>query len=135
MLPIVRFQALDVGERVTQKIVLRAAKERSLIDPTIQLRAIVVEGGNVKAAEEWTRTTWMPHVSLLYANKNVTEDERLQAMKLINENGVHFDGDKDELKDPACAQWKGGRILWVDTRGEITSWRVLGERDLEFHVI
>lgn len=141
-LPLVRFQTVDVGQRVTQKIRLGVLREEggggSLIDLAVQLRASAVEGGNVKAAAKWAESVWMPHVSLLYADISVGEEQRLQVIKAVKESGIWLyddEDDEDERNDDddkvsITAQWNGGRILWVDTRGDIPAWTVLGERDL-----
>lgn len=128
---IVRFQTLDIGARVTKKLTLRVAKEGSLVDLAIQLRVMAVEGGSRKAAEEWAKTTWAPHVSLLYADTNIEEDERLEAMKAVKDNGIHLEKNGEEPTEPTYAGWEGGKILWVDTRGEIGGWTILGKRDVK----
>ena len=128
--PIVRFQAVDVGEQVTRKLTLRVVKERSLVDLAVQIRTMAVEGGSREAAEEWAKTTWTPHVSLLYADTNIEEDKRLEAMNAVNENGIRLE-DGEEPTEPACTGWEGGKVLWVDTRGDIGGWRILSKKDVE----
>jgi Cyclic phosphodiesterase-like protein len=129
--PIVRFLSLDVGERITRKLTLRVAKESTLVDLAIQLRAKAVGGGSREAAENWVKTTWAPHVSLLYADTDIGEEKRLEVMKTVIENGIRIEVDGEGPMEPACAQWEGGKLVWVDTRGEIGGWRILGKRDLE----
>jgi Cyclic phosphodiesterase-like protein len=133
--PIVRFESLDVGERITRKLTIRVAKELTLVDLAIQLRAMAVEGGSREAAEKWVKTTWAPHISLLYADTNIGEEKRLEVIKTVSENGIRIEANGEVPMEPACDGWEGGKIVWADTRGEIGGWRILGTRDLEVDAI
>ena len=127
--PIVSLQTLEVGDRVTQKISLRIIKEDTLVDLAVQLRAVAVEDGNLEAAKTWATTIWTPHISLLYADTRLGDNERLEAEKLVRENGIRFH-DQEGCSEASPLVWRGSRILWVDTRGDIENWKILGERDL-----
>jgi Cyclic phosphodiesterase-like protein len=102
--PTVRFLSLDVGERITRKLTLRVAKESTLVDLAIQLRAKAVEGGSREAAGKWVKTTWEPCVSLLYVDTNIGEEKRLEVMKTVTENGIRIEVDGEGPMEPACAQ-------------------------------
>ena len=127
----VYFQSLEIGDRITQKVTLRVAKTQSLMDMATQLRAFAVECDNVDAAQQWARTTWMPHVSLLYADTQIGENERLGIGKIIREYEVPLDEHPKESIEPTNASWTGAQVWWVDTRGEIANWKILGKRDLK----
>ena len=116
-----------VGERSTQKIILLVKKKGSLVDLAIQIRAKAIEDGSIEVAHDWARTSWMPHISLLYADANLDESERERAEKIVKEMGMlSHEGRLDEEGAP----WIGARVLWVDTRQEIRNWTVIGERSL-----
>ena len=128
--PVVSIQSLAVGDRVTQKIILLVHKERSLIDLAVQLRAMAVEGGSMKAAQEWAKTIWMPHITLLYADAELGEIERSQAKQIVQESGIGLQEEGADPKNLEGIPWSRAKVLWVDTRKGIQDWTIIAERPL-----
>ena len=128
--PVVTIQSLAVGARVTQKIILLVHKERSLVDLAVQLRAMVVEGGSMKTAQDWAKIIWMPHISLLYADAELGEVERSQAKQIVQENGIALQEERANPSNLEGIPWSGAKILWVDTRKGFPDWTVIAERPL-----
>ena len=123
-------QSLAVGDRVTQKIILLVHKERSLVDLAVQLRAMVVEGASMKAAQEWAKMIWMPHITLLYADAEVGEIERSQAKEIVRESGIALQEEGADTRNLEEIPWSKAKILWVDTRKGIKDWTIIAERPL-----
>jgi len=132
-LPVLRFQSLYIGDIVTQKIVLLVDKDPSLCALAVQIRAAAMEGRNIESAKQSVDKTWMPHVSLLYADTLVGPEKRLEVIEALEQTGIQFqpDGEETALEHSRLSGWEGGSILWVDTRGEIESWKVIGKLDLK----
>ena len=128
--PVVSIQSLAVGDRVTQKITLLVQKEPSLVDLAVQIRAMVVEGGSMKAAQEWAKTIWMPHISLLYADAEIGEIERSQAKEIVQEIGIALQEEGADPRNTEEIPWTGAKVLWVDTRKDIQDWTIIAERPL-----
>ena len=130
--PLIRFKSLEIGDRITQKIILPINKEGSLVDLAVQLRATAVEGGNTKAAQSWAAATWTPHVSLLYADADLGHRERSEARVLVEQEGIQLSELGEDFVQAPSTDWRRARILWVDTRGSIADWKVLGEKEITF---
>ena len=128
--PVVQIQVLDIGDIVVQKCTLRVAKEGSLMDLAVRIRAAAAEGDDQEAAKKWAAITYRPHVSMLYADVQLGDEEASKARQLVRKSGIQIPEPGEDAEPSSSGRWEGGRVIWVDTRGEIADWKVLGERDL-----
>lgn len=94
----------------------------------------MVENGATEAAERWVAQEWVPHLSLLYADTDISEAKKEEILRKLNENWILLESNGQEMdlegEGKRYTGWVGGRILWMDTTGEITDWEILGERDI-----
>ena len=130
-LPHVMFETLDVGEPFFRKLTLSTAKD-PLLEVAVQIRATAVENGDAAAARRWAEDVYAPHVSLLYADLEITEEKRVEILgdldrvgiKLKNEGALR--GEENEGYDG----WAGGKIVLVSTWKKLEDWAVTAERPL-----
>lgn len=63
--PVVTFTQLDTEKPFFRKLTLRVEKDMALLALATECRAIAVEKGNERSAEQWCNTVFRPHCSLL----------------------------------------------------------------------
>ncbi|KAL9032155.1 MAG: hypothetical protein Q9214_008087, partial [Letrouitia sp. 1 TL-2023] len=116
------------------KLSIHVSKIPSLTTLATQVRSIVVNNVDKEAAQRWVAQEWVPHLSLLYADTDISEVKKEEVLRKLNESGVLMESDGREtgveMEGKGYTGWEGGRILWMDTRGEIAGWEVLAERDI-----
>lgn len=122
---------LDVGSIFVKKLTLSAEKS-PLLDLGIKFRTVGVENGDVAKATVWANEEWQPHVSLLYANIEVSEKERENVLKAIQSLGIEAVGEPDLSGYEGIKHrgWTGGRLVLVPTWKPIPEWQVVAERAL-----
>ena len=111
----VRLESLEVGAQYFQKITLGVSKG-SLETFAAYVRSIAVENGNMAAATSWAKEFWAPHVSLMYADIEVTAEERQEILHAVTEAGIRVGKQQDLLKHGKgeYSGWNGGRIALVE---------------------
>ena len=129
--PSVSLQSLDIGQQFFKKLTL-SSKKASLQELVVQVRAAAVENGDDRAAKEWFGENYAPHVSLLYAEIDITESKRREVLEDLVQAGVRLEtegllgGREHEGHDG----WDGGRVVLVTTWKELKDWAVVAERIL-----
>ena len=93
------------------------------------VRSIAVENGDVAAAVSWAKA-WEPHVSLMYANIEISVEKRQEILQVIIEAGIPIEKEhvfieygKDDYNG-----WKGGRIALIDVWKGVGNWNVIASR-------
>ena len=129
--PSVSFQSLDVGRQFFRKLTLGVSKA-SLRSLAVQVRAAAVEDGNEVAAKQWAEESYLPHVSLLYADIEIQDSKRRQIIHDLEKAGIQLmkGGSCGALKDEGYNGWTGGRIVLVSTWKELKDWSIVAERSL-----
>ena len=125
----VRLESLDVGAQYFKKLTLSVIKE-PLENLGAYVRSAAVENGNMAAATSWAKKTWAPHVSLMYADIEVTAEKRLEILQAVIEAGIRIGKEHESLeyRKGECSGWKGGRIALVETWKGFRDWKVVASR-------
>lgn len=113
------------------KLTLSASKA-PLLEVAIQTRAAAVEHGNQSEASSWANKNWAPHVSLLYADVDITEQKRKEVLLALHKAGIRL-GEERGLADAdggGFDGWDGGRIVLVPTWRDPKEWVVVAEREI-----
>lgn len=124
----VRFESLDVGAQYFKKLTLSVNKGSLEVLGT-HVRSTAVENGDMTAATSWAKETWAPHVSLMYANIEVTAKKCQEMLQVVREAGVRV-GKEHGLEggESDYSGWNGGRIALVETWKEPRDWEVVASR-------
>ena len=122
----VRFESLDIGAHYFKKLTLSVDK-RPLAIWGAQIRSAVVENGDLTAARSWAEDTWVPHVSLMYADIEVTAELHQEIMHMVIESGVRV-GEEQRLSERDVSAWTGGRIALVETWKNLSNWKIVASR-------
>lgn len=127
----VRLESLDVGAQYFKKLTLSVNKEPLETFGT-HVRSTAVENGNMAAATRWAKETWAPHVSLMYADIEVSAKKRQEILHVITEAGIRFRKEHGLPEDGKCEcrGWKQGRIALVETWKELRDWEVIASRTI-----
>jgi 2',3'-cyclic-nucleotide 3'-phosphodiesterase len=125
--PNVLFRSLDVGTPFFKKLTLSVAKG-PLQDIASQIRAAAIEDGDATAARHWAIDVYAPHVSLLYADIEISEQKRTEILQDLESAGIGLEADGALRVDEAWKAWKGGRIVLVSTWKDLEEWSVTAER-------
>lgn len=127
--PDVRLESLDVGDQYFKKLTLSVYKG-SLEDFGAHVRSTVVENGDMAAATSWAKGTWAPHVSLMYADIEVTAEKRQEILQVVTNAGIRIGKEYRLLEDgkSGYSGWSGGRIALVETWKELGDWEVVASR-------
>lgn len=125
----VRLESLDVGAQFFKKITLSVNKG-PLETFGAHVRSAVVENGDMTAAISWVKETWAPHVSLMYADIEVTAGERQEIEQMVIEAGVGIGTGHGSLEngEDDHSGWKSGWIALVETWKEPKDWKVVASR-------
>lgn len=103
-----------------------------MLELAIQSRAAAVEHGNHSAASDWADKDWAPHVSLLYADVEITEQKREEVLQALHEAGIRL-GEERGLagaEGESVDGWDGGRIVLVPTWRDPKEWAIVAEREV-----
>ena len=125
----VRLESLDLGAQYFKKVTLRVNRGR-LERFGAQVRSAAVENGDMSAAMIWVKETWAPHVSLMYANIEVTAEKREEILQVVTEAGIRIGKEHGLLKDGKgdYSGWTGGRIALIETWKEPKDWKFVASR-------
>ena len=124
----VRFESLDVGAQYFKKLTLSVDKA-PLENFGAHIRSTVVEKGDMAAATSWAKD-WTPHVSLLYASIEVTDEKCQEILQVIREVGLRIGKEPRLVENGTCdlSAWNGGRIALVETWKELRDWKIVASR-------
>lgn len=122
------FESLVVGSHYFKKLTLSVDKG-PLETFGAHVRSIAVENGNMAAATSWAKV-WEPHVSLMYANIEITIEKCQEILQVVIEEGIPLKKEHVFIKDGEDNYngWKGARIALVDTWKELGNWNVIASR-------
>ena len=125
----IRFASLDVGPQYFKKISLNVNKGPLETFGT-HVRSAAAENGDMAAATNWTKETWTPHVSLMYADIEVTAEKRQEILHVVLEAGIRIGKEQELPKDGNgdYSGWNGGRVALVATWKELRDWEVIALR-------
>lgn len=125
----VRLESLDVGGQYFKKLTLSVDKG-PLEFFGAHVRSIAVENGDMAAATSWAKETWAPHVSLMYAEIEITAEKRQEIVEVVIWAGIRLGKDNGLLEDGQghYSGWNGGRIALVETWKELKDWEVIASR-------
>ena len=125
----VRLESLDVGAQYFKKVTL-GVKKGPLVTLGAHVRSAAVESGSMTAATRWAKETWAPHVSLMYADIEVTAEKRQEILRVVTAAGIRIVEDNGLLEDGRghYREWNGGRIALVETWKELRDWEVVASR-------
>ncbi|OCL03151.1 2',3'-cyclic-nucleotide 3'-phosphodiesteras-like protein [Glonium stellatum] len=119
----VKFERLETSGVFFRKMTIRVAKQG--VRPLATVARSVVEG---YAAEEqskkWVEEIFGPHLSLLYADVEVSEESGKEMETVVRETGVSPEG-VGEL-----GSWVGGSVVLVPTDMKIEDWNPIAARNL-----
>ena len=129
--PSVNFQSLDVGQQFFRKLTLGVSKP-PLQSLAVQVRAAAVENGNPAAAQHWEEKSYLPHVSLLYADIDIQDSKRRKILHDLEKAGIQLmkEGSSGAPEGEGHNGWTGGRIVLVSTWKELKDWSIVAERNL-----
>ena len=118
-----------MGTQYFKKLTLSVNKE-PLEHFGTHTRSIAVENGDVATATSWVKDIWAPHVSLMYADIEVSAEKRQEIMQVVIEAGIRIGKEGVLLEDGKgdCRGWNGGRIALVETWKEPRDWEVIASR-------
>ena len=71
----IHFESLDVATQYFKKVTL-SVKKGPVETFGAHVRSAAVENGDMVAAAGWAKGIWAPHVSLMYADTEVTTDRQ-----------------------------------------------------------
>ena len=115
------FTEIKTGSTFLKECYLQVEKTSALVGLQKQLQAQVFRIADdefmQEAIEEWDQ-----HLSILYSNQNLFEEQLSEIKSTVEEKGVQVDSSR--------AAWIGGRIQLVDTSLPVVDWQVLAERAL-----
>lgn len=122
-------ESLDVGAQYFKKLILSVSKG-PLETFGAHVRSTAVENGGMTAATSWVKETWAPHVSLMYADIEVTAEKRQEILQVVAEAGIRIEKQNVLLEDGKgdYSGWTGGRIALVETWKELRDWEVVAAR-------
>lgn len=125
----VRLESLNVGAQYFKKLTLSVIRGPLEIFGAY-VRSAAVENGDMAAATSWAKETWEPHVSLMYADNEVTAEKRQEILQAVIEAGIRIRKEHESLEDGkgGYSGWNGGRIALVETWKEIRDWEVVALR-------
>ncbi len=103
-----------------------------MLELAIQTRAAAVEYGNHGTASSWANKDWAPHVSLLYADVEVSEQKREEVLRALHEAGIRLseEGGLVAVERGGFNGWDGGRIVLVPTWRDPEEWVFVAEREV-----
>ena len=93
------------------------------------VRSIAVEIGNLAAAVSWAKV-WEPHVSLMYADIEISVEKRKEILQVVIEAGIPIEKEHVFIKygEDNYNGWKGGWIALVDAWKGKGNWNVIASR-------
>lgn len=124
----VRFKALDVGAAFFKKLTLSVDKE-PLERFGAYIRSTVVESGDMAAATRWVKE-WAPHVSLMYADIEVTADKFQEILQVVMNAGIQTGNEHRFLEGRNCYVSKWNRIALIETWKEPMDWKIVASREI-----
>ena len=127
--PDVRFESLEVGPQYFKKLILSVEKGPLETLGTL-IRTTAVEKGNLSAAKSWAKETWAPHVSLMYAEIEITAEKRQETLQVVTEAGICI-GKEYELLEGGnrdFSAWSGSQIALIETWKKPSDWKVIASR-------
>ena len=121
-------ESLVVGSQYFKKLTLSVNKG-PLETFGAHVRSIAVENGDIAAAASWAKV-WEPHVSLMYADIEITVEKRREILQVVIEAGISIEKEHVSIKngEDNYNGWKGARIALVDTWKELENWNVIASR-------
>ena len=124
----IRLGSLVVGSQYFKKLTLSVNKG-PLETFGAHVRSIAVEKGDMAAAASWAKA-WEPHVSLMYADIEITVEKRQEILQVVTEAGILIEKEHVSIKygEDNYNGWKGARIALVDTWKELGNWNVIASR-------
>lgn len=125
----VRLESLAVGAQYFKKLTLDVNKG-PLETFGAHVRSVTVENGDMAAATSWAKEIWAPHVSLMYADIEVSARKRQEILQVVIEAGIALEEKHELLEDGTrnYSGWNGGRIALVETWKELRDWKVVASR-------
>ena len=121
-------ESLVVGSHYFKKLTL-SVNRGPLETSGAHVRSIAVENGDMAAATSWAKV-WGPHVSLMYADIEITVENRQEVLQVVIEAGIPIKQEDVFIEDGEDNYngWKGARIALVDTWKELGNWNVIASR-------
>ena len=120
--------SLVVGSQYFKKLTLSVNKG-PLESFGAHVRSTAVEDGDVAAAASWAKV-WEPHVSLMYADIDISVGKRQEILQVVIEAGIPIEEEHVLIKygEDSYNGWNGARIALVDTWKEVGNWNVIASR-------
>ena len=124
----IRLGSLVVGSQYFKKLTLNVNKG-PLETFGAHVRSIAVENGDMAAAASWAKV-WEPHISLMYADIEITVEKCQEILQVVIEAGIPMENENVSSKytEDNYSGWKGARIALVDTWKEVGNWKVIASR-------
>ena len=125
----VHFESLDVGAQYFKKITL-SVKKGPVETFGAHVRSTAVESGDMVAAASWAKEAWAPHVSLMYADIEVTAKHRQEILLMVIEARILIGKEHTLFEDGkgGYSGWHGGQIALVETWKEPRDWEIVASR-------
>ncbi|KAK5095955.1 DNA replication initiation factor cdc45 [Lithohypha guttulata] len=122
--PTIELEEIEVGDVFFRKLTLRAKKDENLVKLASVCRSQGL-GVSDEEGKKWAESEYAPHLSLMYADLERAEVQKkvgLVELQLGWEFGSLFDCCGGTLA-------MGGRLVLVDTSGDVEGWKVLASRE------
>ena len=119
---------LVVGSQYFKKLTLSVNKG-PLETFGAHVRSTAVEDGDMAAAATWAKV-WEPHVSLMYADTEISVGKRQDILQVVIEAGIPIEEEHvfNKSGEDNYNGWKGARIALVDTWKEVEDWNIIASR-------
>lgn len=127
----VHFESLDVATQYFKKITL-SVKKGPVETIGASVRSNAVENGDMLAAASWAKGIWAPHVSLMYADIEVSSKKHKEILQLVIEAGILIGNENTLFEDGKGGYhgWHGGQIALVETWKDLRDWEIVASRVL-----
>jgi 2',3'-cyclic-nucleotide 3'-phosphodiesterase len=133
----VQFEEVVAGKKFFQKLYVLVEKQ-PLLElgsfsrwQAVEAPKMATDSSSARSeAERWAKEEWMPHVSLLYGDVDITEAERLEAEGMVGDAGIWCTRATQKDGKTGLAGWTGGRIWLVPTEKPIHEWKPIAEKQL-----
>lgn len=125
----VHFDSLDVATQYFKKVTL-SVKKGPVENLGAHVRSTAVENGDMVAAVSWAKGTWAPHVSLMYADIEVSAEKYKEILQMVIEAGILLGNEHTLFEDGKVGYrgWHGGQIALVETWKDLRDWEIVASR-------
>lgn len=101
--PDVKFTGVNIGKTFFTRVTLYLEKTESIKKLAAECRQLYVTGGDLEQARKWAEESYVPHLSLVYAEGIPGEEVVRRIEAEVERAGIRFNEEA----------WKGGRIVLV----------------------